>query len=111
MNCSHSSSIMIPVPKNNIYSLRLSTFTQRNRQFTSDKDKQELEMSEGVNHNIFDPINSSPPNEFMLKLKLRSTIYGDYLEYSNNRKKDKNIYLSSSDNSGCFDISCSLEKK
>ena len=111
MNCSRSSSIMIPIPKNNIYSLQLSPFNRRHTLFTSVKDNRELEMSEGVNNNIFDPINSSPPNEFMLKLKLRSTIYGDYLEYSNNKKKDKNIYLSSSDNSDSFSISSSLEKK
>ena len=119
MNSTCSSSIMIPIPKNNIYSLQLCRFflrepNRRCRQFTSDKDNRELEMSEGVNNNIFDPINSSPPNEFMLKLKLRSTIYGDniqnYLEYSNNKKKDNNIYLSS-DNSDSFNISSSLEKK
>ena len=83
MNCNRSSSIIIPIPKNNIYSLHISTFNQINRQFSSNKynQKRKLEMSEGVNNNIFDPINSSPPNEFMLKLKLRSTIYGDNLEY------------------------------
>ena len=52
MICEKSNSIRIPTPstKNNIYSL---------------------------NNNIFDPSNSSPPNEFMLKLKLRSIIYND----------------------------------
>ena len=111
MNCSRSSSVMIPIPKNNIYTLHLSTFNGRDTLFTSVKDNRELEMSEGVNNNIFDPINSSPPNEFIIKLKLRSSIYGDNLEFSNNKKKDKNIYLSSSDNSDSFSISSSLEKK
>jgi hypothetical protein len=29
----------------------------------------------GLKRNIFDPSNDSPPNEFMLKLKMRMTIY------------------------------------
>ena len=52
MICEKSNPIPVPKPttKNNIYSL---------------------------NNTIFDPNNSSPPNEFMLKLKLRSLIYND----------------------------------
>ena len=85
MNSIRSSSIMIPITKNNSYS---------------------------IDNNIFDPINNSPPNEFILKLNLRSTIYDNnnnnknYLEHSNYRKKETretNIYL--------HHIHSSLEKK
>ncbi len=29
----------------------------------------------GLKHNFFDPTKSSPPNEFMLKLRMRSSLY------------------------------------
>ena len=99
MNSIRSSSIMIPMPKNNSYS---------------------------INNNIFDPINNSPPNEFILKLNLRSTIYDNnnnnnnnnnhsenYLEYLNYRKKETketNLYLHRIYTSN-FNIPSSLEKK
>ena len=50
MICSQSPSSPIPIVKNNIYSL---------------------------NNKLFDPNNSSPPNDFLLKLVQRSLIYGD----------------------------------
>jgi len=84
MNSIRSSSIMIPIPKNNNYS---------------------------INNNIFDPINNSPPNEFILKLNLRSTIYDNnnnnenYLKYSNYKKKEHRIHMCN------FNIPSSLEKK
>jgi hypothetical protein len=95
MNSIRSSSIMIPIPKTNSYS---------------------------INNNIFDPINNSPPNEFILKLNLRSTIYDNnnnnnhsenYLEYLNYRKKETketNLYLPRIYTSN-FNIPSSLEKK
>lgn len=85
MNCTRSSSIMIPIPKKNSYS---------------------------INNNIFDPINSSPPNEFIVKLNLRHNIYDNkhqtYSEYSYEKKekKEKNIYFTPD-----HLVSSSLEKK
>ena len=32
----------------------------------------------GLKRNMFDPLNSSPPNDFMLKLKMRMTIYDSH---------------------------------
>jgi hypothetical protein len=33
-----------------------------------------------LKQNFFDPSKSSPPNEFMLKLKIRSSVYGSRQE-------------------------------
>ena len=32
----------------------------------------------GLKRNMFDPSNASPPNDFMLKLKMRMTIYDSH---------------------------------
>ena len=64
MICNRSASSPIPILKNNIYSL---------------------------NNSIFDPNNSSPPNDFLLKLNQRSLIYGDNIcMNSKNEKNEKN---------------------
>ena len=36
-----------------------------------------------LTQNVFDPSSSSPPNEFMLKLKLRMAIYNNSNNYAN----------------------------
>ena len=77
MICNRSVSSPIPIQKNNIYSL---------------------------NNNIFDPNNSSPPNDFLLKLSQRSLIYGDSIcieeknkkNEKNEKKHNKNYILNSS---------------
>ena len=74
MICNRSSSSPIPILKNNIYSL---------------------------NNSIFDPNNSSPPNDFLLKLNQRSLIYGDNILMNSKNEKKHNYNNSNS----------SLEKK
>jgi hypothetical protein len=36
-----------------------------------------------LTQNIFDPSKSSPPNEFMLKLQLRMTLYDSFIKEDN----------------------------
>ena len=36
-----------------------------------------------LTQNIFDPSKSSPPNEFMLKLKLRMSLYNSFIKDDN----------------------------
>ena len=36
-----------------------------------------------LTQNIFDPSKSSPPNEFMLKLKLRMSLYNSFIKEDN----------------------------
>ena len=44
-----------------------------------------------LNNKLFDPNNSSPPNDFILKLNQRSLIYGDNIPMNEkNTKKGKN---------------------
>lgn len=50
---------------------------------TSMKHIKEFSFKEyGLKQNVFDPTKSSPPNDFMLKLKLRMSIY-DNKTYNN----------------------------
>jgi hypothetical protein len=44
-----------------------------------------------LNQNIFDPSKSSPPNEFMLKLKQRMNVYGNTLVSGIAQEKTVNI--------------------
>ena len=45
---------------------------------TEKKEKPEKQYS--LNENVFDPSKGSPPNEFLLKLKLRMTIYNSFIK-------------------------------
>jgi len=86
MICNRSSSSPIPIPKfikNNIYSL---------------------------NNSIFDPNNSSPPNDFILKLNQRSIIYGDNIFTNKNEKENKKYFKNIKNNINNHSIT-SLEKK
>jgi hypothetical protein len=38
--------------------------------------KYNIESEYGLKHNLFDPTKSSPPNEFMNKLRSRMTLHG-----------------------------------
>lgn len=46
-----------------------------------------------LKQNVFDPSKSSPPNDFMLKLQLRMSIYNNY-----NTNNNCNIYQNRDDN-------------
>ena len=39
-----------------------------------------LENQYSLNENVFDPSKCSPPNEFLLKLKLRMDIYNSFIK-------------------------------
>lgn len=56
----HERSNIVPVPKN------LSTCS---------KDSNSKNIAYDLKQNCFDPSKSSPPNEFMTKLRLRMTLY------------------------------------
>lgn len=46
--------------------------------------KVEFNLNEySLTQNIFDPSKSSPPNEFMLKLQLRMTLYDSFIKEDN----------------------------
>jgi hypothetical protein len=61
-----SNSILIPVNKNNI-----------------------LKQTEyGLKQGMFDPFQSSPPNEFMSKLRSRMSIYDSFVTNDVNRKSE-----------------------
>ena len=83
MICIRSPSSPIPIVKNNIYSL---------------------------NNKLFDPNNSSPPNDFILKLNQRSLIYGDNILMNENAKKVKNRNVKNG-NKKNHHLNSSLEKK
>jgi len=42
-----------------------------------------------LTQNVFDPSSSSPPNEFMLKLKLRMAIYSNYANSNDKLDREK----------------------
>ena len=49
-------------------------------QISPTKTKVDSKLNEySLNQNIFDPSKSSPPNEFMLKLKLRMSFYDSFI--------------------------------
>ena len=83
MICNRSPSSPISILKNNIYSL---------------------------NNSIFDPNNSSPPNDFLLKLNQRSLIYCDNIQ--KNEKKRNKLKNENNHKNKDYDVSISsLEKK
>lgn len=45
---------------------------------TSPTNKKEYNMEYSLVQNLFDPSKSSPPNEFLLKLKLRMSLYDTF---------------------------------
>jgi hypothetical protein len=46
--------------------------------------KVDFSLSEySLTQNIFDPSKSSPPNEFMLKLRLRMSLYNSFIKEDN----------------------------
>lgn len=46
--------------------------------------KEETKLSEySLKQNVFDPSKSSPPNDFMLKLRLRMSLYESFINEDN----------------------------
>lgn len=56
---------------------------------TSSNIKEQRLKEYSLKQNVFDPSKSSPPNDFMLKLKLRMSIYSD--NGSDNYNNDDNL--------------------
>jgi len=57
---------------------RINIVPNSNNLFTRMKEKEEKSLGEySLNQNFFDPTKSSPPNDFMMKLKLRMSHYLD----------------------------------
>lgn len=58
---------------------------------TSLKNIKEYNFKEySLKQNVFDPSKSSPPNDFMMKLKLRMSIYSDNGNNGNNGSDNDN---------------------
>ena len=49
----------------------------------TNKKENNFDMEYSLVQNLFDPSKSSPPNEFLLKLKLRMTLYDTFTKDDN----------------------------
>lgn len=49
----------------------------------TNKKVNDFDIEYSLVQNLFDPSKSSPPNEFLLKLKLRMSLYGSFIKEDN----------------------------
>ena len=82
-----TASVMIPIPKTNNF-IQNKNIYSKNYLTNLEKTPQTLRYNVELNPNFFDPSKSSPPNDFMLKLHKRMSIYKSLETNDDNRDNE-----------------------